>query len=186
MSTDAGPQCRTGSLGEDPVHDSSPRESTFLFADLVGFTALTEELGDEHAANLATAFCSELNRHLPADAEDVKMLGDSCLVRVGSPAEAIDLGLKLTGGLAPHYGFPDVRVGMHTGTAVRRGGDWFGSGVNIAARVVALSHPGEVLLSETTRAAAQGTTNVSLQDLGEHGLRNVARSLRLYRALPPG
>ena len=167
------------------MDEPAPRESTFLFADLVGFTALTEELGDEHAANLATAFCSELNRHLPADAEDVKMLGDSCLVRVGNATEAIDLGLELTGGLAPDYGFPDVRVGMHTGTAVQRGDDWFGSGVNIAARVVALAPAGAVLLSETTRAAAQGTTVVPLQDLGQHTLRNVARSMRLYRALPP-
>ena len=167
------------------MNEPAPRESTFLFADLVGFTALTEELGDEHAANLATAFCSELNRHLPADAEDVKMLGDSCLVRAGSAADAIGLGLELTRGLAPDYGFPDVRVGMHTGTAVQRGNDWFGSGVNIAARIVAVAPPGDVLLSETTRAAAHGTTYVMLQDLGEHALRNVARSVRLYRAVPP-
>ena len=173
-----------GGLREDPRSDVAAPEHTFLYADLTGFTSLTEALGDEHAANLATSFCSELNRHLPEDAEDVKMLGDSCLVRVGSAAEAIELGLKLTGGLAPEYGFPDVRVGMHTGTAVQRGNDWFGSAVNIAARVVAVASPGAVLLSETTRAAAHGATRVPLQDLGEHELRNVGRPLRLYRALP--
>ena len=157
---------------------------TFLFADLAGFTELTEEHGDEHAANVAMAFCAALNEQLPEDAEDVKMLGDSCLVRVGKAGDAIALGLKLATGLAPARGLPDVRVGMHTGSAVRRDGDWFGSGVNIAARVVALSGPGEVLLTEDTRSAAGNAAEVSLERRGDYTLRNVGRTLRVYRAKP--
>ena len=127
---------------------------TFVFADLAGFTALTEAHGDERAADVALEFCSEINRLLPEDAEDLKMLGDACLLRVGDAAEAIALGLSLTGELGGRHGFPDVRVGMHTGTAARRGDDWFGSAVNIAARVSALAGPCEVLLTATTRDAA--------------------------------
>ena len=70
------------------------------------------------------------------------MLGDACLLRVGPAPDAVALGLRLTGALPRRDGFPEVRVGMHTGTAARRGADWFGSTINIAARVAALAGTG--------------------------------------------
>jgi len=164
----------------------SANENTFVFADLAGFTALTEAHGDERAADIATAFCTELNRLLPDDAEDLKMLGDACLVRAGSAADAIELGLRLTRELAPRHGFPDVRIGMHTGSAVRRGADWFGATVNIAARVVALAGPGDVLLSAATRAAAETLVDVVMEDCGLHELRHITRPVHLYRARRAG
>lgn len=158
---------------------------TFLFSDLAGFTALTEAEGDERAADVAIAFCSELNRLLPPDAEDLKMLGDGCLVRVGAARDAIELGLALAHGLGPQHGFPDVRVGMHTGTAVRRGDDWFGAGVNISARVVAVAGPRDVLLTAATREAAGPLDRIDLEDRGVHSLRHVSSPVRLYGANAP-
>jgi adenylate cyclase len=155
---------------------------TFVFADLAGFTALTEAHGDEHAADVALEFCRELNRLLPEDAEDLKMLGDACLLRVGAASDAVELGLRLTGELARRHGFPDVRVGMHTGTAARRGDDWFGSTINIAARVAALAGPRDVLLTSATRDASGDRDAVVFEDRGEHELRHVAAPVVLYRA----
>lgn len=160
----------------------STGEHTFVFADLAGFTALTEAHGDERAADIAIAFCAELNRLLPDDAEDLKMLGDACLLRVGDAAQAVRLGVQLTGGLAPRHGFPDVRVGMHTGAAVQRGDDWFGSTINTAARVAALAGPGDVLLTAATRDAAGSPMAVVFDDCGAHELRHIVRPAHLYRA----
>ena len=157
-------------------------QHTFVFADLAGFTALTEAHGDERAADIALEFCRELNRLLPEDAEDLKMLGDACLLRVGTASDAVELGLRLTGELARRHGFPDVRVGMHTGTAARRGDDWFGSTINIAARVGALAGPCDVLLTSTTRDESRGRDGVVFEDRGDHELRHVASPIRLYRA----
>lgn len=161
-------------------------EHTFVFADLAGFTALTEAHGDERAADIAIEFCAALNRRLPEDAEDLKMLGDACLLRVGDAAQAVQLGVQLTGDLALRHGFPDVRVGMHTGTAVRRDGDWFGSTVNTAARVAELAGPGDVLLTAATRAAAGSPSDVRLEDHGIHELRHIGEPAQLYRARPTG
>ena len=160
----------------------SDRHHTFVFADLAGFTALTEAHGDERAADIAIDFCRELNRRLPDDAEDLKMLGDACLVRVGEATDAVALGLRLTLDLAPRHGFPDVRVGMHTGSAVRRGDDWFGATVNIAARVAALAGPGDVLLTAATLAAVEPADNLVFEDCGTQPLRHVTTPVRLYRA----
>lgn len=160
----------------------SADEHTFVLADLAGFTALTEAHGDERAADIAVELCHELNRLLPEDAEDLKMLGDACLLRVGGAGEAVGLGLRLTGDLSRRHGFPDVRVGMHTGTAVRRDADWFGSTINIAARVAALASPCDVLLTAATREAAFTPEAVLFEDYGAHELRHVAAPVHLFRA----
>ena len=161
---------------------STATRHTFVFADLAGFTALTEAHGDERAADVALEFCWGLNRLLPPDAEDLKMLGDACLLRVGSAADAVALGMHLTCELAPRHGFPDVRVGMNTGTAARRGADWFGATLNVAARVSELAGPGEVLLTAATRDQAGAPPGVVFEDRGIHELRHVSAPAHLFRA----
>jgi class 3 adenylate cyclase len=107
---------------------------TFLFADLSGFTALTEAHGDEQAADLVGGFCVAVRRLLAAhQAQEVKTIGDALMLRAGDAAAAIRLGLRIVHDVGAQHGFPQVRVGMHTGPAVERGGDWFGATVNLAA-----------------------------------------------------
>jgi adenylate cyclase len=66
---------------------------TFLFADLAGFTALTEAMGDEEAADLAAGFCSAVRELFPArGAEEVKAIGDALMVRLDDAGEAVRLG----------------------------------------------------------------------------------------------
>lgn len=164
----------------------SGEQHTFVFADLAGFTALTEAHGDERAADIALEFCSEINRQLPEDAEDLKMLGDACLVRVGEAREAVELGLGLAGDLARRHGFPDVRIGMHTGSAARRGADWFGSTINIAARVSEIAGPCEVLLTAATWHAAGPMPGVEFEERGPQELRHVVAPVDLYHARTAG
>jgi class 3 adenylate cyclase/YHS domain-containing protein len=125
-------------------------EHTFLFADLAGFTALTEAHGDERAADLAETFRDAvlplLSGHRGAL---VKMIGDALMIRCEEPADAIRLGLGIVE-VGGGHGFPTVRGGLHSGAAVARGADWFGATVNLAARVSALAAGEEVLVSEAT------------------------------------
>ena len=109
---------------------------TFIFADLAGFTALTEAHGDELAADLVGEFCAQarplIDQH---EGEWIKAIGDALMIRVPDAAEAVRLALRLTHDVGGRHGFPGVRVGLHTGPAVQRGRDWFGATVNLAARV---------------------------------------------------
>lgn len=155
---------------------------TLVFADIAGFTALAEVHGDEVAADIAIGFCRSVNRLLPSDAEDLKMLGDACLLRVGNAADAVLFGLRLTSEIAPRHGFPEVRVGMNTGTAVRRGSEWFGAAINVAARVAGLAGPGEVLLTAATREHAGTPNGVILESRGAQELRHVAAPVQVFRA----
>ena len=156
-------------------------DQTFLFADLAGYTALTEAHGDDAAADVALAFCEELNRRLPSGAEDLKMLGDSCLVRSPDAAGAARLGIALVEEVGMRQGFPRVRVGMHTGGAVERNGDWFGGGVNIAARTVECAGAGEVLLTEATLRSAGPLRGLVIEDRGLRTLRHLTEPQHLFR-----
>lgn len=157
--------------------------AAFLFADLAGFTTLTEQHGDEHAADLAIAFCDrvcELNRG--HGAADVKTIGDAALVRVPDPAEAIRLALCITQQIGPDHGFPLVRVGLDHGPAVHRRSDWFGATINTAARIVTLADAGEVLLTDRARATSNAPSGIVYTDRGQHRLRHVAAPVHLYAA----
>jgi adenylate cyclase len=84
------------------------------------------------------------------------------------------------------HGFPLVRVGMHTGPAVERGGDWFRATVNLAARVSAAASGGEVLLTAATRTAAGEVEEVELRERGRWAVRNVSAPIQVYAAVRQG
>jgi class 3 adenylate cyclase len=147
---------------------------TFLFTDLVGFTALTEANGDDNAAELALDFYDRVRRLLPDEGvEEVKTIGDAIMLRSDDPAQAIRLGLRIVSALEQVPGFPPVRVGMDTGPAVSRSGDWYGATVNVAARLCAVAGGGQVLVSDATHAAAGSIKWTELAEPELHWLKNV-------------
>lgn len=162
-------------------------EHTFIFADLSGFTALTEAHGDERAADLASDFCAAVRELLPEHhATEVKAIGDALMLRAPASAAAIALGLLIVEVVGQQHGFPMVRVGMHTGSAVERQGDWFGTTVNVAARVSGLASGGQVLVTEATRSSAGSLQGIELQERGRQRLKNVAEPVLLYAAIRDG
>jgi adenylate cyclase len=168
-------------------HGVAPRDdleaSTFLFADIAGYTALTEAHGDEDAAELARTFCRAVDGMVSAEGgELVKTIGDAVMVRHPHPARAVTLGLRAAGEVLAGHGFPTVRVGMHHGTALESEGDWFGSTVNLAARVAALAAGGEVLLTAAVREAAGELEGVRFESRGEQRLRNVPTPVAVFAA----
>ena len=166
---------------------SDPAAQTFLFADLSGFTALTEAHGDEQAADLVGGFCAAVRQLLAAhQAQEVKTIGDALVLRTGDAAAAIRLGLCIVHDVGAQHGFPLVRVGMHTGSAVERDGDWFGTTVNLAARVSAAAAGGEALLTAATRAACGAVEGVELRERGRRAFRNVSEPVPVYAAVRQG
>jgi adenylate cyclase len=148
--------------------------ATFLFADLCGFTEYTWRHGDELAADLAVAF-HHCVRRLAAD-EDcsvVKSIGDAVMVHSNDSRTAVRLACRILA-LTRLEGYPPIRIGIDSGPAVRRGGDWYGSTVNAAARVADVATPGEVLMTERVRAAVGDAASIEM----------VPRGLRELKGLP--
>jgi len=135
---------------------------TFLFADLVGFTALAELEGDDRALEVALALQRRVRGLLEEhSAEQVKTIGDGLMLRCSEPRAAIMLALRLVDEIAGENGFPPVRVGIHTGPALANDGDWYGRTVNVAARLCAVAPGGEVMVSERRPVASRKWTGAS-------------------------
>ena len=154
---------------------------TFVFADLVGYTTLTEERGDEAAARLAQDFrraMSALSRE--HGASQVKSMGDGVMIWAPDPAAAIALASRAVTEVGTRADMAPMRVGVHTGPAVMRGCDWYGSSVNVAARLAAEAEPNQALVSATTRAAAGAGVERSLGPCRELTLRGITRPVAAW------
>jgi class 3 adenylate cyclase len=155
---------------------------TFLFADLVGYTALTEERGDETAAKLAREFrrtmCALSRMH---GACQVKSMGDGVMIWAPDPAAAVTLAARAVDVVGARPDLLPVRVGVHTGPAVKRGRDWYGSAVNVAARLAAEAEPNQALVSAATHTAARGEVVCPLVARREVLLRGVGRPISVWR-----
>lgn len=159
-------------------------EATFLFADIAGFTALTEAHGDEQAVQLVEEFAQVVQAELPSvDGEYVKTVGDALMLRVPDPADAIRLGLWITRDAMRGHNAPSIRVGGNHGSAIDRGGDYFGTTINVAARVSALAGGGELLVTGQTAALAPDLPGVLYESRGRQALRNVAEPVEIFAAV---
>jgi adenylate cyclase len=171
----------------DLAADSGPSPATFLFADIAGFTALTEVHGDEQAAKVVADFSEAVTRELPRfGATHVKTIGDALMLRIADPSQAVRLGLRIALDLLRGHRAPTVRVGLHHGPAIERDGDYFGATVNLAARVSAAATGGEVLLTGQTAALARNVEGVRYESRGSVTLRNVRDPVELVAAVRQG
>lgn len=159
--------------------ESEGVERTFCFVDLAGFTALTETHGDEEAADLLLRFERAVTEALGDDATLVDTVGDAAFVVATEPANALSFLTRLwTRALGePH--FPALRAGLHHGEAVQRGERWFGTAVNLAARVAAQAR-GEQVLATAKVAVAARAAGIEVTSLGEFRLRNLRDPVDLF------
>lgn len=156
------------------VSEGIVAQHSFLFTDLVGYTALAATEGDDRAADVAMEFYEVVRRLLAAHrAHEIKTIGDALMLRCDDPALAVALGLRIVRDLEAIEGFPPVRVGIHMGPAVSRGDDWYGNTVNVAARLCAAAAGGEVLVSEATELGARRAGGIAFGERRLHWLKNV-------------
>jgi adenylate cyclase len=151
------------------------------FADLAGYTRMTEELGDEHAVDVVERFVAEIEHTLPDDARIIKTIGDEVMVVATDPAALVDWAV---GFQQLHRARPLPRIGMHHGTVVYRDGDYYGREVNQAARVSARSGAGEVLVTREVVDAAG--SHLAFERIGEVRLKGFSDATELFIARSTG
>jgi adenylate cyclase len=157
------------------------RPPAVSFLDITGYTRLTEERGDEAAAELATRLATLVRgcsrNH---DGKPVKWLGDGVMFYFPDPLGGVLAALDMVEGAAADA-LPPARVGIHAGPVVFQEGDYFGRTVNIAARITDYARPSEVLVSQDVVKAAEGTS-VAFTEIGRVELKGVSGTLRLHTA----
>jgi class 3 adenylate cyclase len=157
------------------------RVPAMCFVDLAGYTRLTEEQGDQAAAELASTLAVLVERlSRAAGGTPVKWLGDGVMLHFRRPAGAVEASLAIVGEL-PSAGLPPAHVGVAAGPVVVQGGDYFGRTVNLASRVAGRAQAGQVLVTEAVAAAVPGD-GVAFSDLGELRLKGFTAPVRLLEA----
>jgi class 3 adenylate cyclase/YHS domain-containing protein len=165
-----------------PARDPStgdPVEATFAFVDLAGFTALTEAHGDRDAVVLLERFEGFARQALAPSDRLVKTLGDAVMLAFEEPGDALDATERLFQALVAEPAMPMARAGLHHGAAIERGGDFFGSTVNLAARVASLAQGGQILATAAVADVARGR-GARVTDLGPYELRNMTMPVELF------
>jgi adenylate cyclase len=166
--------------GIRPLPPRQPPAIAFL--DLTGYTAVAEEHGDQAAAELASGLAGVVNQAAQAhNGRAVKWLGDGVMFHFTDPGRAILAALDVIEQTEQAIRVP-ARMGINAGTVIAQEGDYFGSTVNIAARIADYAQPHEVLVSEDTRQVARAD-GVEFELIGDVPLRGVSQSVRLHRVL---
>jgi adenylate cyclase len=160
---------------------------TIVFTDIVGFTEFTALKGDADALALLVRQERLARDVMPNDARIVKELGDGLLLWFTDSVGALRGTLALLCRFEEESratGLPLwVRVGMHHGQVLARGSDLVGHDVNLAARIVDLAGPGEVLLSDATRNdIGADAPEVLFDELGPVMMKGIPTPVRLWRA----
>jgi adenylate cyclase len=135
---------------------------TVGFADMVGFTSLSQQLDEAQLAAVVARFEAVAHDTVSSlGGRVVKMIGDEVMFVADAPGDAAAIGLQLAELYASDDLLSDVRVGLALGPVLVQDGDYYGPVVNLASRIVRIADPGTVLVSDELRAALfDGTTGV--------------------------
>ncbi|HYO05114.1 MAG TPA: adenylate/guanylate cyclase domain-containing protein [Mycobacterium sp.] len=155
---------------------------TIAFADLVGFTRLGEAVPPEDLEKLAHRLADLAREVSVPPVRYVKSIGDEVMLVSSDPVAMLDAVLDLLAATEADEDFPRLRVGLATGMAVSRAGDWFGGSVNLASRVTGAARPGAILVSESTREAIGDVDRVAWSFAGPRRLKNIKDEVKLFRA----
>jgi eukaryotic-like serine/threonine-protein kinase len=159
---------------------------TILFTDIEDSTALNERLGDGRWMEVLRAHNGIVRDCVREHGGyEVKAQGDGFMIAYPSARDALECAVEMQRKLASGDGALDealrVRIGLHTGEAIREGDDFYGWSVTLAARLGDQAHGGEILASSVVRDLVGNAADVPFEDAGELQLKGIRGRQRAYR-----
>src|ERR1035441_8752500 len=165
-------------LGDDSI-DLGRMRVAIAFADLAGYTRLTEEEGELTALGAVERFVEAVEITLPEEARVIKTIGDEVMIVGADPAALTDWAV---GFQRLQIERPLPRIAVHYGVALYREGDYYGRDVNIASRVAARSGGGEVLV--TRPVVEQAGSHLEFERIAEVKLKGFNEATEIFIARP--
>jgi adenylate cyclase len=157
------------------------RPPAICFLDITGYTRLTNERGDDAAADLAQGLSTLVQRAaVDHGGRPVKWLGDGVMVYFRDVGPGVVAALDMVDGVAA-AGLPPAHVGLHSGPVLFQEGDYFGQTVNVASRIADYARPGEVLVTREVVAAAD-EDGLDFTDIGPVELKGIPGPVHLLAA----
>jgi adenylate cyclase len=163
------------------IHSTLERPPAICFLDITGYTRLTQEMGDDAAAELAATVARLVQRNsVQHGGKPIKWLGDGVMFYFDHPGPGVRAALQMAEAI-PAAGLPPVHVGMSCGPVLFQEGDYFGQTVNLSARIADYARPGEVLVTRSV-VDASDEADISFREIGPVDLKGVAGSTELLLA----
>ncbi len=163
------------------IHSRLARLPAICFLDITGYTRLTQERGDDAAADLAATVARLVQRSsVQHGGKPIKWLGDGVMFYFADPGPGVRAALEMVEGLAA-AGLPPAHVGLHAGPVLFQEGDYFGQTVNLTARIADYARQGEVLVTQAVADASQ-EKGIAFADIGPVELKGVSGTVHLLRA----
>lgn len=151
-------------------------DRTVGFADLVGFTAMSQQVPDHELASIVDRFealaFDTIAKH---GGRVVKMIGDEVMFVVDEPEAGVEIGLTLAETYHHEVNLSDVRVGLACGPVLEREGDLFGPTVNLASRIAGIAYPGGVVVSECIHDGVSEHPDFEMHSIRAHTLRDIGK-----------
>jgi len=170
-------------MAKEGIHSRLERLPAICFLDLTGYTRLTQERGDEAAADLATTLARLVQRSsVQHGGKPIKWLGDGVMFFFPDPGPGVRAALEMVDTLAA-AGLPPAHVGLHAGPVLYQQGDYYGQTVNLTARIADYARSGEVLVTQAV-ADASDEEGIAFADVGPVELKGVSGPVHLLRAHP--
>ncbi len=163
------------------IHSRLERLPAICFLDITGYTRLTQERGDDAAADLATTVARLVQRSsVQHGGKPIKWLGDGVMFYFDDPGPGVRAALEMVDALAA-AGLPPAHVGLHAGPVLYQEGDYYGQTVNLSARIADYARPSEVLVTQAV-ADASKEEGIAFADVGQVELKGVSGAVHLLRA----
>jgi class 3 adenylate cyclase len=168
------------------AHAAPDGTVTVMFSDIEGSTAINERLGDRRWIELLREHNAIVREQVAAHGGyEVKSQGDGFMLAFASARRALECAAAIQHAFdLRNHGQPDqplrVRIGLHTGEAIREGDDFFGRHVNLAARVAAQARGGEVLVSSLLKDLTEGAGDFRFDGGRETELKGLSGSHRVF------
>jgi adenylate cyclase len=180
--TDDGVQHMESAIEAMGLYERPERPTAFAFLDLTGYTRLTEERGDEAAAELAADLTQlvqgEVGRR---DGKSIKWLGDGVMSSFRDPAAAVLATIEV-GRRTNEVGLPPAHAGIAVGPVIFQDGDYYGRTVNLASRLAGLAEPGQTLVDAEVVRLVGERDDIDFHALGNVPVKGMTSPVQVFEA----
>jgi adenylate cyclase len=181
--TDDGVQHMESAIEAMGLYERTERPTAFAFLDLTGYTRLTEERGDEAAAELGARLNQLVHEEVGRrDGRAVKWLGDGVMFSFRDPGAAVLATIEV-GRRTGDVGLPPAHAGVAVGPVIFQDGDYYGRTVNLASRLAGAAESGQTLVDAEVVRLVGDRDDLGFTSIGEVRLKGLSAPIEAYEAL---
>lgn len=165
---------------------SSEKNIAILMADLTGFTAMTEVHGARSAVTIVEKYLELADKAMVGESRLLERVGDQLVIVSENPDDIAGTALRLLEHTSAQNNFLPIHAGLHYGLVLEKSGSFFGTSMNLTARIAAMARRNSILCSADFAESVTPSDKFYFNGIGEVSLKNIKRPVALTELLSTG